>query len=205
MATATASALSFAPEIEIDPMDDIQYLIDCDGLGDFPFNAEEAHEFQQDGIEISRKNVNDFLAKVCGMIDVDPAEAIAQNFPDYTTMCSWLVSKYNREVFAKFESQYRKIGTDLNRRVIDYWVREMPQYGREMRRMVPGHFKNFLYSLAMTSCWWNHDLATFLEADDAGDCSCTDQVTQIWFYDAYLQDEFDDKGVEDDADDAEWD
>ncbi len=207
-----------APAIELDLEDDIQFITDCEELGNFPFDAEEAKAFRKDGIQISREYVDDFLTNVCGIIDVDPAEAIAQKFPDYTTMCQWLVSKYNGEVFAKFERQYQRIGGDLSRRVIDYWVREMPAYGREMKRTVPNHFKNFLYSLATTNCWWYSDVGTFLEADDAGDCTCLETVTQECFYEAYLQDEFgvgrqeDDEvednetenEVEDDADDAEW-
>ena len=212
------------PKIDVDEEDlDLQFIYDCDKLGNFPFDREEYTVFQRENIQISRELVDDFLDEICSIIDVDSARAKAHGFTDYTTMCQWLLSEYNGAVFAKFDHQYQRIGRDLDRLVIDYWVREMPEIGREMRRTVPIHFKNFLYAQAMTSCWWSELVGSFLEADEADDCDCLDSSSQKCFYEAYLEAEFGgadsgtdsgadsdiedsetENGVEDDADDAQW-
>ena len=198
-------------KIEVDEEDlDLQFIYDCDQLGNFPFDREEYAVFQRENIQISRELVDDFLDEVCSIIDVDSAPAKAQGFTDYTTMCQWLLSEYNGAVFAKFDHQYQQIGRDLDRLVIDYWVHKMPEIGREMRRTVPIHFKNFLYAHTMTSCWWSELVSSFLEADEADDCDCLDAISQKSFYEAYLEAEFGgadseaDSDVEDDADDAQW-
>ena len=57
---------------------------------------------------VNRRYINDILTRACAMIDVDPAEAIAQNFVRYVPMVEWLRTRYHTRVIELCEAQLER-------------------------------------------------------------------------------------------------
>ncbi len=68
---------------------------------------EQHRDFRDEELEegFNREELNTFLTKVCGLIDVDPAEAIAQEFTLYLPMVEWLRARYYQQAAQKFEEK----------------------------------------------------------------------------------------------------
>ncbi len=93
-------------------------------LGMF-FNEQHEEDGDPDLEEVfDREVLNTFLADVCSRIDVDPAEAIAQNFTLYLPMVEWLRTRYYQQVAQKFEEKLHEHYQELCETVYDYMIEE---------------------------------------------------------------------------------
>ncbi len=91
--------------------DDLRCFYDL--CGSFIPFVEPSGQDQYAPEHIPRDLINGFLRHVCAMIDVDPTEAIAQNFAYYLPMTEWLRERYHTRVLElyeqKMEAHYQQI------------------------------------------------------------------------------------------------
>lgn len=80
-------------------------------LPGMPYDSSES-QYQA----IDREAVNAFLTRVCGMIGVDPSEAMAQNFRYYSDMVTWLMNTYGDRVIDLYEEKLKTLLGSLKER-----------------------------------------------------------------------------------------
>lgn len=95
---------------------------------------------------INREAINAFLTRVCAMIDVDPAEAIAQNFDLYIPMVEWLRSRYHAQVIDLYEAKLEK-----------YYQKTYPQM------VVPPKIQTYYSNVIDHSAWWDSTIRWILD------------------------------------------
>ena len=89
--------------------DDLKFFYDQ--CGSFIPFVEPSGEYEEDDDEdgedlpVPRDLINAFLSHVCAMIDVDPTEAIAQNFAYYLPMTEWIRERYHTRVLELYEQR----------------------------------------------------------------------------------------------------
>lgn len=108
---------------------------------------------------INREAINAFLTRVCAMIDVDPAEAIAQNFDLYIPMVEWLRSRYHAQVIDLYEAKLER-----------YYQAIYPQM------VVPPKIQTYYRNIIDHSAWWDSTIRWILDLQD------TDHRIQLRFF-----------------------
>ena len=83
--------------------DDLKFFYDQ--YGSFISFVEPSGENEHAPVPVPRDLINAFLRHVCAMIDVDPTEAIAQNFAYYLPMTEWLRERYHTRVLELYEQR----------------------------------------------------------------------------------------------------
>ena len=100
--------------VPYNPQDEVnrQYIKD-QHREDYHLNMFFDEQHREDGDAdmeeaFNREVLNTFLTSVCEIIDVDPAEAIAQEFTLYLPMVEWLWERYHQQVVQKFEEKLQQ-------------------------------------------------------------------------------------------------
>ncbi len=135
-----------------------------DALGDDP---DLIHE------RMDRETVNEFLTRVCAMIDVDPAEAIAQNFEFYLPMIEWLRASYHDRVVelyeTKLERHYQAICAGIYDRCVDPNLDMDPVRSRMIvpcQVAIANKLQDLFRAIIDSTVWWDPAIHSILDLSD---------------------------------------
>jgi hypothetical protein len=123
---------------------------------------------------IDREAVNAFLTRVCAMIDVDPSEAIAQNFEFYLSMIEWLRSRYHTRVIelyeVKLERYYQAICEALYARCTD---NGNPIDSNRFQMVIANNLQHLFWDIINITVWWDSTVHWILDLSDETNIATT--------------------------------
>ncbi len=116
---------------------------------------------------IDQTAVNAFLTRVCGMIGVDPSEAIAQEFSYYSDMVEWLRITYHSRVIDLYETKlkkyYQEICEAFYARCID---NRTPISSDRPQREIAKKIQHILRTFINSAAWWDSNIVWILDLSD---------------------------------------